>query len=59
MPTAPLCVECECATVREATLLLDLVSEERFDGVDLLVAYPLSRPNVLRLAELAAAHGEA
>ena len=49
----------KCATVREATLLLDLVSEEKFDGVDLLVAYPLSRPNVQRLAELAAAHGEA
>ena len=48
----------KCATVREATLLLDLVSEEKFDGIDLLVAYPLSRPNVLRLAELAAAHGE-
>ena len=48
----------KCATVREATLLLDLVSEEGFEGVDLLVAYPLSRPNVQRLAELAAAHGD-
>lgn len=45
----------KCATVREASLLLDVASERGVAGVDLLVNHQ-SAANVRRLAEAAAPH---
>lgn len=48
----------KCATVREARTLLDLVEREESltRPVDLLVAHPLSKPNLLALADVVCAH---
>ena len=46
----------KCATVREATVLLEAAAAEQRAGVDLLVAYPHVEPNLSRLGALAEAH---
>jgi D-serine deaminase-like pyridoxal phosphate-dependent protein len=48
----------KCATVREATCLLDTAASAEAQA-DLLVAYPHVEPNLSRLGDLAAAHPSA
>jgi D-serine deaminase-like pyridoxal phosphate-dependent protein len=43
----------KCATLKEATVLLELVTEKGTDGVDLLVAYPHVEPTLSLLSTLA------
>jgi D-serine deaminase-like pyridoxal phosphate-dependent protein len=48
----------KCATVREATVLLEAAAAEQQAGVDLPVAYPHVEPNLSILGALAEAHPE-
>ena len=43
----------KCATLKEATVLLELVTEKGTGGVDLLVAYPHVEPTLSLLSSLA------
>ena len=49
----------KCATLKEATVLLELVTEKGTDGVDLLVAYPHVEPTLSLLSCLASKHSAA
>lgn len=46
----------KCATPREAGVLLRLLDEMAIDDADLLVAYPLRKPNLDRVVTLAASY---
>jgi len=46
----------KCATTREAQHLLNVVDQEGIRGADLLLAYPLVGPSLMRLAQLARNH---
>ncbi|MEO1267836.1 MAG: alanine racemase [Myxococcota bacterium] len=49
----------KCATLKEATVLLDVAQAEGVDTLDLLVAYPHVEPTLSLLGRLAAAHPQA
>ena len=46
----------KCATTRECELLLRVVGERAVDGCDVLLAYPLVGPSLVRLGQLSRAH---
>jgi|EP01046_Picozoa_sp_COSAG06_P056042 D-serine deaminase-like pyridoxal phosphate-dependent protein len=46
----------KCATLKEATVLLELVTKSGTEGVDLLVAYPHVEPTLSLLSGLASSH---